>query len=287
MSDSPTDDATGPPIRREYRHVEGRHVHLRRAGTGPPLVMFHASPGSSYRLEPLVAELARERSVWALDTPGYGMSDPLEVPEPSAADYAAAHAETMEAAGLEGVGLYGTHTGAKIALELAVRHPDLVDRLVLDGLGLYTSEERDELLSRYTPRIEPDVHGSHLLRYWGMQRDMHLFWPWYERTADARRDREPPSPERLHDLVVDFLLTGPGYWKGYRAAFAHDTEAALDRLAVPTLITAAPTDPTGRHLDRVDVSDPVTVAAPEPDEDPVGAIASRVVAFLDEGTPTG
>jgi pimeloyl-ACP methyl ester carboxylesterase len=248
--------------------------------------MFHASPGSSSRLEPLVSELARSRSVWALDTPGYGMSDSLDIPEPSAADYAAAQAETMEAAGLEGVDLYGAHTGAKIALELAIQRPEMVDRLVLDGLGLYTAEEREELLSRYAPRIEPDIHGTHLLRYWGMQRDMHLFWPWYDHTADARLDRDLPSAEHLHDLVVDFLQAGSEYWKGYRAAFAHDTEDALRRLSVPTLIMSAGSDPLQAHLDRFDASGRITVATPDPDEDPVVDVAHRIVEFLDGATAT-
>jgi len=259
---------------------------MRRAGTGSPLVMFHPSPGSSYRLEPLVSELARSRSVWALDTPGYGLSDPLDVPEPSAADYADAHAETMEAMDMEGVDLYGSHTGAHIAIELALRHPHLVDRLVLDGIALFTPEERDELLSRYIPRIEPDVHGSHLLRFWGMQRDMHLFFPWYERTETARLDLDLHSAERLHELTMDFLHAGPGYWKGYRAAFTHDTEGALGGLEVPTLVTAAATDPLATHLDRFDVSGPFTVAYPDPDEDPVDGVAGRIVEFLDDGSST-
>lgn len=243
--------------------------------------MSHPSPGSSFRLEPLIAELAPTRQIWAVDTPGYGMSDPLEAPEPTVGDYAAALAETIEAAGLDSTDLYGSHTGAKIVLELAVRHPGRVRRLVLDGLGLYRPEERSELLERYAPPITPDPHGTHLLRYWGMQRDMHLFWPWYRRSAEARLDRNLPPPERLHELVVDFLLAGADYWKGYRAAFSHDTEHALERLSVPTLVIASSRDPLQAHLDRFEASATVTVETPGAGDDPIVDLGRRIVRFLD------
>ncbi len=225
-------------------------------------------------------ELASVRSVWAIDTPGYGMSDPLPIPEPTAGDYADALAATIEAIGLHAADVYGAHTGAKIVLELAVRRPDLVRRLVLDGLGLYTPEERTELLDRYTPPLEPELSGDHLLRYWHMQRDMHTYWPWYRYEPSARMKRDLPDPPSLHRQVVDFLMAGEGYWKGYRAAFSHDTERALAEVSVPTLIVAWSKDPLRAHLDRFDPSHWVRIEAPSSDGHPVSALARSIVEFL-------
>lgn len=261
-------------------HVEGRHVHVRRCGDGPPLVMCHPSPGSSRRLEPLMRALAPARSVWAIDTPGYGMSDPLGVAAPTAADYADALAATIDAAGLEAPDVFGSHTGSKIALELAVREPQRVRKLVLDGIGLYTREERAELLAHYTPSLEPDVHGTHLLRYWHMQRDMHTYWPWYRQEPATFMGRDLPDPAHLHEKVVDFLLAGQDYWKGYHAAFRHDTAAALAAVEVPTLIVASSQDPLRAHLGRFEPSSTITIATPDPSEDPVAGLADRIVRFL-------
>ena len=233
-------------------------------------------------LEPLISELAETRTVWALDTPGYGSSDPVEEPDPSAGDYADALADTVLAAGLQTFDIYGAHTGAKIALELAIRRPDLIRRLILDGLSVYTASEREQHLANYAPAIEPESDGSHLLRYWNMRRDMHVYFPWYLQTEATRMDREIPGPEELHDHIVDFLMAGSGYGKGYRAAFTHNTDEALDALEVPTLILASPRDPVRAHLERVNTSEMVTVAAPNPAEDPVLAVSRRVVAFLGE-----
>lgn len=224
--------------------------------------------------------LADHRSVRAVDTPGYGMSDPLSIAEPTAGDYADALAAAIEAAGLSSTDLYGAHTGAKIVLELAVRRPDLVRRLVLDGLGLYTPEERTELLDRYTPPLEPDPSGDHLLRYWHMQRDMHTYWPWYRSEPSSRMKRDLPDPPTLHRQVVDFLMAGEGYWKGYRAAFSHDTERALAEVSVPTLIVASSKDPLRAHLDRIDPSHWVRIQAPSQNESPIAGLARSIVEFL-------
>ncbi len=225
--------------------------------------------------------LAVIRSVWAMDTPGYGLSDSLDVAEPSAGDYAEALAETLHHADLTPTDLYGSHTGAKIALELAVRHPSRVRRLVLDGIGLYSADEQRDLLENYTPSLVPDAQGTHLQRYWHMQRDMHVYWPWYRASPETSMGRALPDARELHDQVVDFLLAGDHYWKGYKAAFRHDTATALAALTVPTLILASSRDPLRAHLARFAESTTITVAGPAPDDDPIDGPATRIRDFLE------
>ena len=73
----------------------------------------------------LLEQLSDTFTMIALDTPGYGGSDPLLEPEqPEIPDYAAAVIETVDALGLERFGVYGTHTGALLALEVARMRPD-------------------------------------------------------------------------------------------------------------------------------------------------------------------
>src|SRR5262245_14572002 len=108
--------------------------------------MLHASRGSSWTLEPLIERLAGERTVIGIDTPGHGESEPLPIERPPIGDYAGALVETFDALGLGHFDLYGAHTGAKIAIEYVTRNPEKVRRLVLDGLAIYTPEEREEMV---------------------------------------------------------------------------------------------------------------------------------------------
>lgn len=239
------------PVVRHYAYTgNGRRVHYRRVGEGPPLVMLHSSPSSSHGLVPRMLQLARGHTCIALDTPGYGESEGLVCERPAIADYADALAETLDALGLPVVDLYGTHTGATIALDFAVRHRARVRRLVLDGVAIYSEEEKASHREHYTPSLAPQDYGEHLLRYWNMRRDMALFNPWYKRRPENRLHKPLPSPEQLHHGVVDFLRAGESYWKGYQAVFRYDTASALRQLRVPTIVTAAPTDTLSRHIER-------------------------------------
>jgi pimeloyl-ACP methyl ester carboxylesterase len=97
-------------IERRYLSVDGRRVHYRRTGEGPPLVMLHGSPGDGEMLAEEMAAAARRFTCLALDTPGFGDSDPLPGQVLTVADLAQATAEAMSALGLPPCRVYGTHT---------------------------------------------------------------------------------------------------------------------------------------------------------------------------------
>ena len=78
---------------RGYVVAAGRLVHYRRAGSGPPVVLLHDSPRSSVLHLPLLRTLSDAFTVYALDTPGYGLSDPLpDDPRPELDEFGDAHA---------------------------------------------------------------------------------------------------------------------------------------------------------------------------------------------------
>ena len=54
---------------------------------------------------------------------------------------------------------YGTHTGANMAIELAIRHPERVRRVILDGVSLYSDAERADMLAHHAPPITIDDKG--------------------------------------------------------------------------------------------------------------------------------
>jgi pimeloyl-ACP methyl ester carboxylesterase len=261
-------------ITRHYAYAGERRIHYRRAGGGPPLVLLHASPGSSAGLESLILELAGNHTVIAIDTPGYGESEALDIDRPSIGDYAQALVPTLDALNLEVVDLYGTHTGAKITLEFAVEYPERVRRVIIDGIGLYTAEERADRLANYTPSLEPKWDGSHLVPIWAMRREMFIFAPWYNRSGQGRHATDMRTPDQLHDMAVDFLRTGPGYWRGYHAAFLYDSAPALERLRVPSLLVAARGDSLLEHLRRINKVPP-SVSIEVPDD-----LAARILEFL-------
>ena len=268
-------------IKRCYVYAGDRRVHYRRAGSGPPLVMLHASPGSTYALEPLISLLSESRTVIAIDTPGYGESAGIGIEEPEISDLATVLVDTFDALELGRVDLYGTHTGSKIAVQFAGDNPNRVRRLVLDGIGAYTPEERADLLANYTIDLSPRWDGTHLVRAWAMRRDMHMFWPWYARDGDHRMPMDIPSTDEMHDHYVDLLRAIPDYGKAYRASFRYNVQQGMSRLTVPTLMIALPSDPLYQYLaGGSSLGDDVTVETGASD---VAMLAASTARFLAEG----
>jgi 2-hydroxy-6-oxonona-2,4-dienedioate hydrolase len=111
-----------------FARVGGPPTH----GDGPPVVLVHGQIISSRYMVPTAERLASQFRVLAPDLPGFGHSDKprriLCVPE-----LAEALGAWMNAIGLRRAALVGNSLGCQIAVDLAVRRPELVEALVLCG----------------------------------------------------------------------------------------------------------------------------------------------------------
>lgn len=233
-------------VRRAFCDFPDGHLHYRRAGAGVPLLLFHASPGSSRQTEPLIVELAADHAVLAPDTPGNGDSTPLTLPggrPPTIADYAARALAWLDTLALRQIRVYGSHTGAAIACELAALAPDRVTSVVLDGAIEFEAEERDRFLRDYAPAFAPTLDGDHLIRAFQFCRDQHLFYPWFRRDAAHARTTGLPDAARLHDTVLDVLKAATTYPHSYHAAFRYPFAERLATVRCPVLALAGAGDP--------------------------------------------
>jgi pimeloyl-ACP methyl ester carboxylesterase len=230
-------------IRRAFLDLPDGQIHYRQSGEGAPLLLLHPSPGSSRQLVGLMEALKGDFRLIAPDTAGNGDSTSLPIAEPDIADYAARLPLLLDALGLDRVAVYGSHTGAAIACDLAILHPDRVSHVVLDGIGLWSAQEQADLLERYARPFTPDTEGAYLMRAFHFCRDQYLFYPWYDRSRAARRDAGVrPAPE-LHSWFVEVLKAAETYHLAYRAAFSWDAEGRLPRVPCPALLMAAADDP--------------------------------------------
>lgn len=211
-------------ITRHYLTVGNRRVHYRRAGQGPTIVLLHASPVSSEVFEEVhFPILAKEFTVIAVDTPGQGFSDRLQLGrQERIEDLADALAETLELLGVEQCALYGRHTGASIAVEYARRFPKRASLVITDGFPLFSAVVRDEYLNHYLADIVPDWAGSHMLWWWFRYREQHVFWPWNKHEGANRADQDVPNLDFLQRGTREILVAGNTYQNPYAAAFLHE-----------------------------------------------------------------
>jgi pimeloyl-ACP methyl ester carboxylesterase len=234
---------------RAFADLPGRQVHYRHAGSGGvPLLMLHGSPGSGRQLEKLGDLLSPTRRALAPDRPGNGDSPVLPLAQPEIADYALADLDFLDALDIPLVDVYGSHTGANVAAELAIAAPTRVRRIILDGIGLFSQEQVVDYLAHYTPRMEPDLSGAYLTRAFQFCRDQVLYFPWFAPTAQNARGLGLPPPAALHALVLEVLKSLTTYHLGYDASFRYDPRARLPLITQPTLAICANDDPLNTYL---------------------------------------
>ncbi|MDH7973255.1 alpha/beta fold hydrolase [Sphingomonas sp. AR_OL41] len=241
------------PLTRRYLQVGDRRVHYFRAGDGPPVVLIHSSPANARLLMKEIARLARDNTVFAFDTPGFGLSDPLPLAEMEVADLADAMAETLATIGMPPCPIFGTHTGAAIALELGVRHPDRVTGLVLDGVPAFTDEECAAFFGTYFREMPPSELGGHYAEAWTRFRDQAIWFPWTNRLPENHNPYDLSPPHSTHLWVSMFLDAADHYAPAYRAASYWGGRAinAAAALTLPAVFCATTTDMLYSHLERL------------------------------------
>jgi pimeloyl-ACP methyl ester carboxylesterase len=210
------------PARTGQVHVFSATPDARTSPRALPLICLHPSPTSGEMYADLQRELARDRTVHCLDTPGYGASD-APASKPTIEDYGAALADAASSLAPK-FDVFGFHTGSLCAIELVLQAAGRVRRLVLSGVPHYgTAAERERQrranVVRYPYFDDPDYVAR-----------------MYRRLVLEARDSGSPAM-RLRRFG-DRLRAGQNGWWAPDAVFIYDTSQSLPRLAVPTLMIA-------------------------------------------------
>ncbi len=154
----------------QYKLKSGRQVAVHRLanGSGQRTIVFcHPAPGAG-NLDPNPIEtIKRQVTLIAVDRPGYGSSEPVTGGQwssvPNVADDLA---EVIQALHAGPVGVVGWSAGGRVALALAARWPDLVDRAVIiatpapDEAVSWIAAEQKQALEAMRGLPADEVHQS-------------------------------------------------------------------------------------------------------------------------------
>lgn len=202
-----TDDGT---VWRES--ASGAEFVIDEHGAGAPLFLLVHGIGMGRKVfADLIVHLRQHGRVWALDQPGYGeASEPPRTPTMQrSADLIA---EILRRRGEHNVIAIGHSMGTQVVTELAVRHPDLVSRIVLAA-----------------PTV--DVSARKALRQL-----LRLI-------VDLLDD----SPKVLLLGAREYLRAGPNLPRKMRAMLVHRPEESYPRVTVPALVMRGEDDKVVPH----------------------------------------
>ena len=230
--------------------MDGRTLHYIRRGKGPALVLLHAAPCSAKVMAPLQAAWEDDFTTFAFDLPGFGLSEMIDVESLETRHLADAVAGAVRALGLSKVALYGRHTGAGVAVEMARRHPSLCSMVLTDGYPVFPAPYSEERLKEYLLPIKPAWDGSHLVWTWFRYREQHMFWPWDRPVIAHRADTDVPDVPFLYRGTLELLESGANYPTVYASAFRHPGLAVIDEVTVPVCYGNRPGDSQFKTVSR-------------------------------------
>lgn len=131
----------------QYADVNGIRLYYEIHGSGRPLILLHGGLGSGEMFGPLLPALAANHQVIAVDLQGHGRTADIDRPisvKLMADDIAALIAHL----GLDKPDLFGYSLGGGVAFFTAVRHPELVGRLVMVSTNIRRSAIYPEMLAQ-------------------------------------------------------------------------------------------------------------------------------------------
>lgn len=110
-------------------------LHWTESGAGEPLVLLHGNGEDSSYFVHQIAFFSRHRRVIAVDTRGHGKSPRGSAPF-TIRQFAEDLKEFLDERGIQRADLLGFSDGGNIALVFAIRYPERVNRLILNGANL-------------------------------------------------------------------------------------------------------------------------------------------------------
>ncbi len=233
------------PVRVRSIEVEGRTTRYWDYGPEDPattVVVVHGYRGEHHGLEPVVAHLEGLRII-SPDLPGFGESDPL-VGRHDIAGYAQWLRAFLDALQLGRSAVIVGHSFGSIVVAAAVAGGLAAGRVILinpiaapalRGPNAFLS--RLTLLYYRTGRALPEGLGAALLGNWLIVRFMSVF---LAKTKDRKLRR---FIHDQHHTYFSRYANRDSVVEGFEASIGSDVSMFADRIAQPTLLIGADSDP--------------------------------------------
>ena len=251
--------------------VNGARLWYDEAGNGPVVLLLHGGLGDSGLWEPVVPFLAERFRTIRTDLRFYGRSTGPNAPWSWQDDAVG----VLDALGIDQAAIVGLSMGGKLALDIALAHPDRLWAVagVAPGLGGHDGGAYTE---EHEARFEAAADKTEAM----MEIDLEVWAPLGADDRIRQLWRATPDANPLPDGVEPLEPAGA------------PAKERLDELAVPTLIVTASHDPAGmreigplvkreaptaRHLE-LDSDHYLTLREPE-------LLSSMLLEFLTAAAP--
>lgn len=189
-----------------YAPVNGLQMYYEMHSEGEPLVLIHGAYGTIDMWGPILTTLAETHQVIAVELQGHGHTADIDRPiryETMADDVAA----LMEHLGIAQADIVGFSMGSGVALQLALRHPERVRKLVPISVSYSTEGVYPEIWAGIE-QITPEVFaGSPMEEAYQRNAPDPDHWPVFiEKLLDLERQTYAWSEDDIADIAAPTLF---------------------------------------------------------------------------------
>jgi|ERR671918_342064 pimeloyl-ACP methyl ester carboxylesterase len=189
-----------------YASVNGLEMYYEIDGSGPPLVLLHGALMTIENFAELVPSLAKTRQVIAVEQQAHGRTADVDRPfsyEQMADDTAA----LLGQLGIEEADVFGYSMGGGIALELAMRHPASVRKLVVAAAAYSNDGVYPDVLEGIEKLKPEDLAGSRWQEGYVEVAPDPENWPTLlAKVKELDRTFEGWSPEAISSIEAPTLI---------------------------------------------------------------------------------
>jgi 3-oxoadipate enol-lactonase len=229
-------------------HRTRQAVHWHRRGNGRPLLLLNGWTASGLAWpEAWLRRLEDGYDVIRIDNRGAGWS--RSAPSPfTIADLAADARDVLTACGIERATVLGISMGGMIAQELAIRHSEVVEKLVLVATmpptPAHTPMSRDALRLTLSRRLRDQRLRGFFVTTWA------------QTTGTGFAAAHPEVFDELGDQIMRRITPRSGLVNQARAIMSWHGPGRLQRVSAPTTVVHGDQDPliavdNGRRLARL------------------------------------
>jgi pimeloyl-ACP methyl ester carboxylesterase len=210
--------------------LNGARIHYERSGSGFPLLLIHAGIADSRMWEPQAKAWVNQFDMIRPDLRGFGDSELPPAPYSNRADLIG----LLDHLGVDRAHVIGCSMGGTVAIDLALEHPERVERLVLVAGGVSGSNLGEADAALFGDIEAADKAGD----LDAVNRAEVRLW------VDGPRRPEGGAPAAVRDLVLD--MNGRSLHTDWAAAEHQSLDPpAIGRLGdikAPTLVIVGDED---------------------------------------------
>ena len=179
----------------------GISLHFVEKGRGKPLILLHGNGEDGSYFEHQIDCFSSDYRVIAIDTRGHGQSPRGEKPF-TIVQFAEDLLDFMDENGIDQAILLGFSDGGNIALTFALKYPDRVEKMIIDGANLFPS-------------------GVKALYQWPIEIGYHIAKMFAKKSEEAKKNAE----------MLGLMVNEP-----------HIDPSQLAQLKMPVLVVAGTKD---------------------------------------------